>query len=99
MTWNVVRRALLAALGTAAVAWPQTGHRLGLIAANDNRTPAGDLRGGVLTLQLEMRKGNWHPEQENGETISVYAFGETGKGLQVPGPAIRVPQGTMIDIS
>src|SRR5271165_7373204 len=69
------------------------------ILANDNRTPAGSLRGNVLTLQLEMRKGIWHPEKEDGEAIPVYAFAETGKALQVPGPAIRVPQGTTIDIS
>ena len=69
------------------------------IAANDNRIPAGQRRNGVLTVHLEIRKGNWHPEREDGETIPVYAFGETGKPLQVPGPAIRVPQGTTIDIS
>jgi FtsP/CotA-like multicopper oxidase with cupredoxin domain len=46
-----------------------------------------------------MRKGNWHPEREDGETISVYAFGETGKNLQIPAPAIRVQQGTTIDVT
>ena len=99
MTWNVVQRALLVAVVAVVAALPQATQRLAPIAANDNRTPAGELRNGVLTLQLEMRKGNWHPEREDGETISVYAFGETGKALQVPGPAIRVPQGTTIDIT
>jgi FtsP/CotA-like multicopper oxidase with cupredoxin domain len=69
------------------------------ISANDNRTTAGALRDGVLTVQLEIRKGNWHPEREDGETFPVYAFGETGKALQDPGPAIRVFQGTTIDIT
>lgn len=72
---------------------------LSAISTNDNRTPAGNLHANTLTLHLDLRKGNWHPEQENGETIPVYAFGESGKPLQVPGPTIRVPQGTAIDLS
>jgi len=83
----------------AVVASPLAAQRLTSIAANDNRTPAGVLSGGVLTLQLEISKGNWHPESENGETIPVYAFGETSKPLQVPAPTIRVPQGTTINIT
>lgn len=69
------------------------------IVANDNRLPSGDLRDGVLTLRLELRRGVWHPEGEDGEAIPVYAFGEYGKPLQVPGPLIRVSQGTVIDLS
>ena len=100
MTWNLLRRALLAGIVLAsATAFPVAAQRLDSIAANDNRTPAGELRNGVLTLRLEMRKGNWHPEREDGETIPVYAFGETGKNLQIPAPAIRVPQGTTIDVT
>jgi FtsP/CotA-like multicopper oxidase with cupredoxin domain len=81
------------------VAAPATAQKLSPVSANDNRTPAGELHGGVLTLQLEIRKGVWHPEREDGEAIPVYAFGETGKPLQDPGPAIRVPRGTTIDIT
>lgn len=69
------------------------------IVANDNRAPAGLLKDGVLTLLLELRKGNWRPEREDGDTIPSYAFGESGKPLQVPGPAIRVPQGATIDVT
>jgi FtsP/CotA-like multicopper oxidase with cupredoxin domain len=99
MSCNVVRRALLLATGVALAVSTLTAQDLLPIAANDNRTPAGNLRGGVLTLQLELRKGNWHPEREDGETIPVYAFGEAGKTLQIPGPTIRVPQGATIDIA
>ena len=53
----------------------------------------------LLHLEPEVRKGNWHPEAEDGEAIPSYAFGEPAKPLQVPAPAIRVPQGTTIDIS
>jgi len=99
MTSNLTHRALPAILATLLAASPLAAQKLTTIAANDNRTPAGELRDGVLTLHLDMRKGAWHPEAENGETLSVYAFGESGKPLTDPGPAIRVPQGTTIDIT
>ena len=67
--------------------------------ANDNRVPGGELHDGVLTLYLELRRGIWHPEGEDGEAIPVYAFGEEGKPLQVPGPLIRVPEGTVVELS
>ena len=68
------------------------------IAANDNRTPAGQLRDGVLHLELNIDKGSWYPESGDGEHVPAYVFGEAGKALQAPGPTIRVPQGTTIDI-
>jgi FtsP/CotA-like multicopper oxidase with cupredoxin domain len=69
------------------------------VAPNDNRTPAGTLRDGVLHLEFNIDKGSWYPESDDGESVPVYAFGEAGKPLQTPGPTIRVPQGTTIDIS
>jgi FtsP/CotA-like multicopper oxidase with cupredoxin domain len=69
------------------------------IVANQNHTPAGVLRDGVLTIQLEIAKGEWHPEAEDGITLSVYAFGEAGHPLQNPAPLIRVSQGTEIRVS
>jgi FtsP/CotA-like multicopper oxidase with cupredoxin domain len=69
------------------------------IVANQNHASAGVLRDGVLTVQLEIATGNWHPEAEDGMTLSVYAFGETGHALQNPGPLLRVPQGTEIRAS
>jgi manganese oxidase len=50
----------------------------------------------VLTVQLEIAKGEWHPEADDGMALSVYAFGESGRPLQNPGPLIRVLQGTEI---
>src|SRR5262245_16593119 len=67
------------------------------IAANDNTRPAGRLAGGVMTIRLEARAGTWHPEAEDGPSLQVQAFGEWGGSLQVPGPMIRVPEGTVID--
>lgn len=64
--------------------------------ANDNRTPAGTLRNGTLTLHLNLVETKWFPEKEPGPSLHVYAFGEQGRVPQVPGPLIRVPQGTRV---
>jgi manganese oxidase len=69
---------------------------LPLVAANENRDPAGELRDGVLNLHLEVAQGRWYPENEGGLHRDIYAFGEAGRGLQSPGPLIRVPQGAKI---
>lgn len=69
------------------------------IETNQNHHPAGELHNGVFTIQLEVGKGIWHPESEDGAGMAVYAFGEAGHQLQNPGPLIRVPQGTEIHAS
>ncbi len=67
--------------------------------ANQNRTPAGTLQGGVLNVQLEIRNGAWHPEAEDGPQLFVQAFGEPGHPAQIPGPLLRVPQGTTVHVT
>jgi manganese oxidase len=69
------------------------------IQANSNRVPAGKLENGILTLHLELRQGDWYPEADTGPSMKVYAFGEEGKALQVPGLLIRVPEGTEIHVT
>jgi manganese oxidase len=69
------------------------------IASNDNHKPSGIFRDGVFAIQLEIAKGEWHPEADEGIAVAVYAFGEAGHPLQNPGPLIRVPQGTEIRAS
>src|SRR5260370_42389207 len=59
------------------------------VAPNDNRAPAGRLRNGVLTLQLDAALGTWSPEGEHGPRIVIAAFGERGRPVQIPGPLIR----------
>jgi FtsP/CotA-like multicopper oxidase with cupredoxin domain len=66
------------------------------IIANQNRTPAGVLRNGVLSVALEARTGMWHPQADDGGGLEVQAFGEPGKPLQIPGPLIRVRAGTKV---
>src|ERR1700687_73715 len=64
--------------------------------ANDNRTPAGILRNGVLNLHLEMRQAVWYPEEEGKAHLIVSAFAEEGHTPQIPGPMVRVPEATEI---
>jgi len=78
---------------------PSFGSDAEVIAANDNRRPAGQLDRGVLTLHLEVRAGLLQPEEDGGPGIPALAFAEVGGPLQVPGPLIRVPQGTEIRVS
>jgi len=66
------------------------------VTANDNRTPAGELRNGTLSLQLELREGRWYPENSGGPYRDVYAFAEADHAPQSSGPLIRIPQGTLI---
>src|SRR5262245_15615028 len=68
------------------------------IAANDNRRPAGRMERGVLTLELEVREGLLQPEGDGGPGVPTLAFAEVGKRPLVPGPLIRVPQGTEVRV-
>src|ERR1700736_4313500 len=42
--------------------------------ANSNQIPAGVVVSGVLTIDLEVREGEWFPEDENGPSIKVFAL-------------------------
>jgi len=65
--------------------------------ANDNRSSAGVLRDGVLTVRLVVGMARWHPEAQDGPYVDVPAIAEEGKAPQIPAPLIRVPAGTIID--
>jgi FtsP/CotA-like multicopper oxidase with cupredoxin domain len=69
------------------------------IVVNQNRIPAGKLENGVLNLQLELRSGAWRPEADDGPQLFVQAFGETGHATQIPGPMLRMPEGTTLHVT
>lgn len=64
---------------------------------NDNRHPAGTLHRGVLRLDLEVRLATWKPEGPHGDSIVVPAFAERGGPPMIPGPLVRVPEGTVVE--
>jgi FtsP/CotA-like multicopper oxidase with cupredoxin domain len=66
------------------------------ILANQNRVPAGKLENGALNVQLELRRGAWRPEADDGPQLFVQAFGEAGRAAQIPGPLLRMPEGTTV---
>ena len=88
--------ALAAVLPVSSEPRPSVEPAVERVVVNDNRTSAGVLRDGVLTVRLEAREGEWHPDRESDPSIVVRAFAERGKRLSIPGPLIRVPEGTEI---
>lgn len=75
------------------------------VVPNDNRTPAGTLDDGVLKLRLEARLARWKGEKSNllegapdPTVVPVLAFAEEGGPVSIPGPLIRVPEGTEVRI-
>jgi manganese oxidase len=67
-----------------------------VIAANDNRVPAGVLTGRELHLSLDALWGKWYPDGPQGAFAPIQAFAESGEAPQIPGPLIRVPLNTVI---
>ena len=68
------------------------------IQANSNQASGGAMADGVFTVHLEVREGEWFPEDEHGPSVKVLALAEKGKSAQIPGPMIRVRQGTTIHL-
>lgn len=73
-----------------------SGDPVELISINDNRVPAGTLANGTLTVHLEARAGEWHPDGDADPGVVVRAFAADGGKLQVPSPLIRVVEGTTV---
>ena len=66
---------------------------------NENRSAAGRLEKGVLEVALEAREGRWYPDGDNGPSLVMQVFAEAGRAPQNPGPLIRVPAGTTINVT
>ena len=73
--------------------------------ANDNRSAAGALRDGILELDLEARSVLWRGEKSvltegaaDPTIVEVLAFAEEGGPALIPGPMIRVTEGTEVRV-
>ena len=73
--------------------------RLARVVPNDNRRPAGAMRGGIHHLALEAFLGDWHPDGDRAPGVPMPAFAETGHALNIPGPLLRVPAGTAVRVT
>ncbi|WER50077.1 multicopper oxidase domain-containing protein [Cupriavidus sp. WKF15] len=69
------------------------------IVSHDNTHPAGRLEANVLHLHMVADIGTWRPQGVRGVSLQVAAFAEEGKDLLVPGPLIRVPEGTTVELT
>ncbi|HEX5005309.1 MAG TPA: multicopper oxidase domain-containing protein, partial [Gemmatimonadales bacterium] len=96
MRWTPVLLLLLGLPGPVTRSPPPPVER---VVANDNRTPAGRLVDGVLTLHLDVRLGEWFPEDSNGPSVILPMLAEAGGPPTAPGPLIRVPAGTWLDVT
>ena len=86
---------------TTSQFWPDVRRTVAIELAvpNDNRTPAGTLSNGVLTVRLELRAVEWKPDADNAPGVQILAFAEEGRTPSVPGPLLRVKEGTEIRAS
>ncbi len=96
---------ILIAFAVACFAAPRCGASpagdapLPRIGANTNQHAAGVLSESGLSVELEIREGAMYPEGDSGPSLQVFAFGERGKQLQIPGPMVRVPQDAKIHVT
>ncbi len=77
---------------------PADEQQLPRISLNDNTAPAGTLNDGVLTLELEIRRGSWHVLGDDHPATDMLAFAERGRAPTNPGPMIRVTRGTVVHV-
>ena len=66
---------------------------------HSNHVPAGTRTGATLTIALDIVESAWKPEGDDDPEVPVLAFAEHGEAPTVPGPLIRVPQGTEIRVT
>jgi FtsP/CotA-like multicopper oxidase with cupredoxin domain len=66
------------------------------VIANDNTRSSGALVGNVVTVRLVAGHALWRPEEGEGPGLDVAAFGEDGGPLLIPGPLVRVSEGTEV---
>jgi FtsP/CotA-like multicopper oxidase with cupredoxin domain len=64
-----------------------------------NRTPAGQLRAGVLTVAIDIVESAWRPEGKDDPEVPILAFAERGRTPLVPGPLLRAPRGTELRVT
>ena len=90
----------IAVLGVLLMSAGSVPHdELPVVRPNPNVDRAGVLRDGILTVSLDARQTTWWADGPHRPPMVVAAFAEDGKAPLIPGPLIRVAQGTEIRVS
>jgi FtsP/CotA-like multicopper oxidase with cupredoxin domain len=87
-----------AAPGRSGAAVVGHGDEPPLVVPNDNRSAAGVAGRRTLALRLEARPATWRPDSTT-DAITVLAFAEEGGPPRIPGPLLRVIQGTDVIVT
>lgn len=89
---------LLSALLTPASPTPDAPAPRRVVEYNDNLRSAGTLSNGTLTVSLEIGEAEWFPLGAGQGSGHLLFFAETGGTPLNPGPMLRVPQGTRMQV-
>lgn len=89
---------LTVAVSTLPLVGGSTAHRTAppVLVPNPNSTPAGRVRDGELTIELDAGTARWHREGGAPSVKVVDAFAESGKGPIIPAPLVRIAAGTQV---
>jgi manganese oxidase len=90
---------LLTLLAAASIGAHSGQRSLEMVVPNDNRVAAGSVAAGELRLRLDARFAAWHPDTDADSTVTIMAFAEEGGRPQIPGPLLRVVEGTVVHVS
>ena len=105
MRKTLVRGVLLGVTVVATTAPTTPAHRgrgrveLPDATTNDNTRPAGTLRAGVLTVRLYAAKARWRSGPADATPVETSLFGEEGHAPSDPGPLLRMPLGTRVELT
>lgn len=93
----VLQAQLVAAPSRIPLPQPTTG--VARAAVHENRVPAGRVAGRTLRLALDVVESAWRPEGVEDPEVPILSFAEAGKAPLVPGPLVRVTQGTEVTLT
>ncbi len=65
----------------------------------DFRRAAGTRFADTLRASLSIQEVRWRPEGPKGADLSAFAFVEDGQLAKVPGPLLRAPAGTLVQVT
>src|SRR5690242_5328475 len=89
----------LSTLIAAVLVLDGSGPAAGVVQPNANVQRAGTLQNGVLRVTLEAAPARWWTDGPHRPPMTVAAFSEPGGQPLMPGPLLRAPTGTELQLS